>query len=181
MKFDQWPKATIELGKISGVAVAYFVTGKLTVLLAIPPGYASPVWPAAGIALGSIRLFGLGVWPGILIGSLLVNVSTAVDAMNSEPVLSSVVLPTIIAVGATLQAIAGTSLLNRTVPVSMTLVQLEHLFYAMVYSGPISCLINASISTLALFLTGAIQTSEIPTHAWTWWLGDAIGVLLIVP
>ena len=37
-----------------GLAAAYFVAGKLALLLAIPPGYASPVWPSAGIALAGL-------------------------------------------------------------------------------------------------------------------------------
>ena len=36
---------------IAVVAVAYAVLGRLSVRLAIPPGFAAPVWPAAGVAI----------------------------------------------------------------------------------------------------------------------------------
>jgi hypothetical protein len=33
------------------LAVAYFLGGYLGTLISIPPSHASPIWPAAGIAL----------------------------------------------------------------------------------------------------------------------------------
>ena len=35
-------------------AIGYFVAGRIGLELAIPPGFASAVWPAAGIALASV-------------------------------------------------------------------------------------------------------------------------------
>src|SRR5882724_7099781 len=46
------------LGGIAATAAIYFVAGRLALLLAIPPGYATAGWPAAGLALGCILLFG---------------------------------------------------------------------------------------------------------------------------
>ncbi|MBI2486838.1 MAG: response regulator [Deltaproteobacteria bacterium] len=49
------------------MAAVYYVAAKLALLLAIPPGYATAVWPAAGLALAGVLLFGYGAWPGILL------------------------------------------------------------------------------------------------------------------
>ena len=38
--------------KVALLAALYIVTGKLGLLLAVPPGYATIIWPASGIALG---------------------------------------------------------------------------------------------------------------------------------
>ena len=38
---------------VSVIATAYWATGRLALLLAIPPGYATAVWPPAGIALAA--------------------------------------------------------------------------------------------------------------------------------
>lgn len=40
------------------ITLLYVIAGKLALFLAIPPGFASPVWPAAGIALASLVIFG---------------------------------------------------------------------------------------------------------------------------
>jgi len=59
---------------LSVVTTAYWATGRLALLLAIPPGYATPIWPPAGIALAAFLVYGTRVWPGVVLGSLLVNV-----------------------------------------------------------------------------------------------------------
>ena len=58
------------------LTLAYVVTGKLALLLAVPPGYASPIFPPAGIAVASILIGGSATLPWIFIGSLLLNVWT---------------------------------------------------------------------------------------------------------
>jgi len=62
------------VGKAAAVAAAYFVTGKLSVLLAIPPGIASPVWVPSGIALAAVLRWGYAAGAGVWVGSFLVNI-----------------------------------------------------------------------------------------------------------
>ena len=63
---DRWVRIVI-------LASGYTLTGIVGLSLAIPPGYATAVWPPSGIALAALLLWGPRVWPGIAIGSLLVN------------------------------------------------------------------------------------------------------------
>src|SRR5436305_5313079 len=91
------------LGGIAATAAIYFVAGKLSLLLAIPPGYATAVWPAAGLALGCLLLFGDWVWPGVVIGSFLVNFWTSLDTASFGAIIRSVVVPALIGSGAALQ------------------------------------------------------------------------------
>ena len=58
----------------SGIAAAYFLFARMALLLPIYPGQASPVWPAAGIALSGVLLFGQRIWPGIFLGSFVATV-----------------------------------------------------------------------------------------------------------
>lgn len=89
--------------QIIGLAVAYFVTGKLGTFLAIPPGYATAIWPPSGIALAGVLIYGYRVWPGILLGSFLVNLSTSLVAASPSEMLSSVIITLAIGGGASLQ------------------------------------------------------------------------------
>src|SRR5881398_782763 len=99
------PFSTIRLlGCIAVTAAIYFVTGKLALLLAIPPGYAAAVWPAAGLALGCLLLFGDHAWPGVIVGSFLVNFWTSLDTATVGGILKSVAVPLFIGGGAALQA-----------------------------------------------------------------------------
>ena len=55
------------------IGAAYFGLGKLALLLAIPPGYASAVWPSAGLALAGMLALRYRVWPGIFAGHFLLT------------------------------------------------------------------------------------------------------------
>ena len=55
------------------LALAYLGTGWLGLQLAQPPGYATAIWPPSGISLALLLLWGRGLWPGVWLGSLLLN------------------------------------------------------------------------------------------------------------
>ena len=50
------------------LAAAYFGAARLALMFAIPPGYATAVWPPSGIALAALLLLGYRAWPGVWIG-----------------------------------------------------------------------------------------------------------------
>src|SRR5436190_20340511 len=109
------------LGVIAATAAIYFVAGRLALLLAIPPGYATAVWPAAGLALGCILLFGNRAWPGVIIGSFLVNFWTSLDTATFGGIVKSVTVPALIAGAAALQDVAGAFLVRRFVGIRIAL------------------------------------------------------------
>src|SRR6266540_571624 len=85
-------KATHFVPALSMVA-AYAVTGWLGLWLAIPPGYATAIWPASGLALAGVLMGGARVAPGIWLGSFVVNLWTAWDATHAAALLTSVAIP----------------------------------------------------------------------------------------
>src|SRR2546429_6637117 len=92
------------LVELIAIAAAYYAVGRLGLLLAIPPGYATAVWPASGIALAGTLLFGYRVWPGILLGSFLINLRTSLDTTSTASILNTTALAASIGMGASLQA-----------------------------------------------------------------------------
>jgi len=56
------------------LTLTYAITGKLALLLAVPPGYASPVFPPAGIAVSAMLISGWTSLPWTFLGSLLLNI-----------------------------------------------------------------------------------------------------------
>ena len=55
------------------LTIGYVISGKLGLLLAVPPGYGSPVFPPAGIAMAAMLTWGWPTLPWIFLGSLLLN------------------------------------------------------------------------------------------------------------
>src|SRR5437870_5625685 len=92
-----------DLAAMALMAAAYCVSGRLGLLLAVPPGYATAVWPPSGIALAGVLAYGYRIFPGIWLGSFLINVWTGLDASSTAALLHSLPLPATIAAGAALQ------------------------------------------------------------------------------
>jgi len=163
------------------VAAAYFVTGRLGLDLAVPPGYATAVWPPSGIALAAVLLAGPRVWPGVLVGSFLVNISTGFDATTFDTLWRSLAIPTIIAGGATLQALGGGFLVRRFSGFPNPLRTVPQIVGLLGLGGVVGCIVNASISVAALTVAGRIPLAGAPFNWMTWWAGDTIGVFVFTP
>jgi len=50
------------VAQVGMLAALYFAVAKLSLLLAIPPGYATAVWPPSGVAVAAILLAGNRMW-----------------------------------------------------------------------------------------------------------------------
>src|SRR6185503_1907139 len=158
------------LAEILGLAAAYVGTGKLALLLAIPPGYATAIWPPAGIALSALLLLGPRAWPGILLGSFLVNVSTTFSPAAAAA----------IAGGAAAQALAGAALVRRFVGTPLVLLRGRDIAMFLLLGGA-SCVVGATVGVATLYVRNVLQVRELPFNWWTWWVGDVIGVAVLAP
>src|SRR5262245_3689272 len=167
--------------KLAAMAAAYYVVGRLGLLLAIPPGYATAVWPASGIALAGTLLFGYRVWPGILLGSFLINLRTSLDTTSTASILNTTALAASIGLGASLQAIVGAFLIRRFTHYPTAFVAARDIIKFLLLGGPVSCLVNATWSVTSLLLSGVVHPVDYLFHWWTWWVGDAIGVITFTP
>ncbi len=169
------------VGTVLLVALAYYISGRLGLLLAVPPGYATAVWPPSGIALACLLVFGYRAWPGVLLGSFLVNIGTSFDSSTTEATLRSVALAVSIAGGASLQAIASAWLVRRFVGFPAMLNRDSDIVKLLLLGGPIGCVVNATIGVGALMLLGVFPSATGLFSWWTWWVGNTIGVLVFTP
>ena len=163
------------------VAVAYAVAAWLGLWLAIPPGYATALGPAAGVALAGVLIGGARVWPGIWLGSFVANLWTAWDTSHAAALLTSVVVPTSIGAGATAQALVGAALVRRWVGWPSSLTQVRDIGAFLLLGGPLSCLVSATGGVTTLAVSGQIPSSLFVMTWWTWWTGDTLGVLIATP
>ena len=59
------------------LTLVYTLSSKLGLMLAVPPGYASPIFPAAGIAVAAALIRGRATLPWTFLGSFQLNLWTA--------------------------------------------------------------------------------------------------------
>src|SRR5262249_27066290 len=163
------------------LAAAYAIAGRLGLLLAIPPGYVTALWPASGLALAGVLMGGAWVWPGIWLGSFMVNIGIALDATDAATLLASVAIPTSIGVGAVVQALVGASLVRRCVGFPNKLTGARAIATLLIHGGPVSCMISATVGVTALAIGGLIPWGMYSIYWATWWIGDTFGVLITTP
>src|SRR3954452_1089053 len=60
-------------GAVGVVAVAYYVAGRIGLELAYLDGAVAALWPPAGLGLAVLFLYGVRLWPGIVVGDLLLG------------------------------------------------------------------------------------------------------------
>ena len=162
------------------VALAYFVVGRLALMLAIPPGYAAPIWPSAGIGLiamlhGKPRYVLVGIW----LGSFAVNASASWSQVSSlDDFIAGLAMPLAMGFGAAMTALAGRQLIRRFVGFPHDLDDVRAVTAFLLLGGPLACLISATIGIGMLVLHGVIPLVNAPFSWLTWWTGDSLGVLL---
>ena len=158
------------LGQVTAVAAIYLAAAKLSLLLAIPPGYATPVWPPSGIALAAALMLGGRIWPGIWIGAVLANLTVQASLPSAA----------LIATGNTLEALAGTFLIQRYIGVPYRFERGEDVlkFVALVFP---SAAIAATTGVTSLAAGGVVAWSDYFANWWTWLGGDSAGMIIVTP
>lgn len=166
---------------VLAVAVANAVAGRLGLSLAIAPGFATAVFPPSGVALAALLLWGTRLWPGVWLGSFAFNLHLALGSSPEATLIGAAPVAASIAVGSTLQACLGVWLVRRLVGSSNAFVHERDIFAFVLIGGPASCVLAASWGVATLSLAGLIQPGETVYTWFTWWVGDAIGVLIFAP
>lgn len=167
------------LFRILIVGVGYYLTGALSLLLSLPPGYATSFWPPAGISLAAILVFEVSVWPGILLGALAVNI---IPQISNSTMSWAIFIPALIpALGTTLQAVVGAKLIKRYVGYPNLLNEENSILKFLIFGGPVACTISATIAVTTLCWFGQIPWASFGFTWGTWWVGDSIGVMIIAP
>jgi diguanylate cyclase (GGDEF)-like protein len=156
---------------VAGLAGVYFVAGKLGLLLAYVHASATAVWPCTGIAIAALLVFGYRVWPGILIGAFLVNLTTAGSVQTS------------IAIGAgnTLEGMAACYLVTRFAGGKDVFARARDIFRFALLAGLAATTISATIGVVTLAMAGFANWEAFGSIWCTWWLGDAVGAVTVTP
>ncbi len=166
--------------QIAGLAVIYFIVGHFGTLLALPSGYSTPLFPASGFALFAILRYGYKIWPGILIGSFLLNSSISV-LQQDLPLATFIPMGVSIGLGASGEALIGAYCLFRFTQSNDPFYQIKNIFVFIIFTSGASSLISATLGTFTLTLNGLHLWSQFGETFSTWWLGDSIGILIITP
>ena len=160
-----------EFSTLVVLAAVYLVAGKLGLKLAFVNASVTPVWPCTGIAVAAFLTFGYRAWPAILAGAFLVNSTTAGSLITSLG----------IAAGNTLEGVAGCYLINRFANGRRVFEHAQDIFTFAFLAGMVSTTLSATIGVTTLALAGFADWARYGAIWSTWWLGDAVGTVVVTP
>jgi PAS domain S-box-containing protein len=156
--------------KIGFVALVYFVTARLGLMLDAVSGFATLIWPPSGIGLAALVLCGRHLWPGLFLGAVLANLSVG------APLLTAVG----IGVGNSLESLFGCWLLSKA-DFNHGMRRIKDVMLLIGLGALVSTSVSAILGVSTLLLSGLIKSSEIGKTGIAWWVGDAISVELVAP
>jgi integral membrane sensor domain MASE1 len=154
--------------ELVALTVAYAVSARLGLALNAVSGFATLVWAPTGIALTALLLGGSRLWPGVAAGAIIANVLTG------APVWVALGIGT----GNTLEAVLAASLLRR-LHFEVHLERLRDVLALIVFAAGLSTLASATIGFLSLRAGGIVTTGHLNETWRAWWLGDALGDLVV--
>jgi PAS domain S-box-containing protein len=161
------------------LTVTYVMVGRLGLALAVPPGYATAIFPPAGIAMAAMFIGGNMTLPWTFLGSFLLNLWIGDIIKNGLDALT-LAAAFVIATASMVQAGIGGWTLRRLIGYPTTLDNGRDLARFFL-SVPIFCQTSATLSLSAMAVLGVVKTPEIISSWLTWWLGDTLGIMLCLP
>ncbi|HUG26492.1 MAG TPA: EAL domain-containing protein [Albitalea sp.] len=155
-------------GRIVAVALAYYLAGQLS--LAVPPlgTHVNLLWLPTGIALAVLLRWGLGMWPAVAAGALAITLGIDLPAW----------LGVALAAGHTAGPLAAAWGLRR-LGLRTALDRRQDLWHYCLIGAGAGTLLTASNGVLWLALSGRVGALHLPAAWLYWWLGDAVGALLV--
>jgi len=155
---------------VVAVAVAYFAAARFGQSLSFALRQVTALWPPTGIAVAALVLWGYRVWPGIYLGVVASQVL----------VNGSLLVPSLVAVGNTLGPVIVRFWLRR-LGFDTALATTRDTLCLILVGSILGMTITASYGVMILGITGIIPWSAYGSVWWIWWVGDAMGVLIVAP
>ncbi|MEO7031842.1 MAG: diguanylate cyclase, partial [Herbaspirillum sp.] len=160
---SDWPK-------LVGLALLYAVTAKASMVFAVFSGIVSLFWIPSGVALAILLIGGIRLWPGVLVGSMLIN-------SNAYTLLPSFML----GFGNALEVLVAAWMLTRDTDFNPKLGRardFSRLLFLAAILAPIAPTLLAAYGITSGRVVSASMFQSIWLHLW---MGDMFSILFLTP
>jgi diguanylate cyclase (GGDEF)-like protein/PAS domain S-box-containing protein len=158
------------------IIAAYVAENWLSDGLDLPPGYATPLFPPAGVGFALAVVAGWRVLPGVALGALLLHLPGV--WLPGVAVRDAWLASAAVTLGSTLQAWLGARWFRRWLHPALDSARDVTRFLLL---APAMCLMSATLSVPTLYRLGVVGEAERVGSWLSWWAGDTVGVLLAAP
>lgn len=161
------------------IAILYILLFKISILLTIIPGGASPIFLPAGFALGSVLILGRKALIGVGIGAIYSNIAlkTGLANVDRTHILSGL----IITIGILIATAASAIIVNQFCKKEYPLGKGKYVLYLLILGSVTYSTITSLIGVNCIGLYNSIPEEQFWHTFRTWWFGDTIGIILITP
>jgi PAS domain S-box-containing protein len=159
------------LGTAVTVAAAYFVTARFGFEFAFEAEQVTTVWAPTGIAIAALVLWGRTLWPAVWIAAFAANAGTQAPLWTAGA----------IATGNTLEAVFAAFVLRRMRTFDPRFRKLYDALAFVAAGAIVSPTISATVGVLTLSAAGVEPWARFIDLWAHWWLGDALGALVVGP
>lgn len=167
-----WPRPVVLTCATLLVAGCYYAAGRLGLSqqLTADGAIVTPIWPPTGLAVACLLLFGPWCVPGIALGALLVILSLGAPGAEAVGIMA----------GNTVAPVCAWLML-RAVGFRVSLSRLRD-GLALVFLGALTAMLISSGTGVGMLVLSAKLPTEHLGLVWlAWWVGDAVGVVLVTP
>jgi integral membrane sensor domain MASE1 len=140
----------------------------------------SVVWPATGLSLASLLLFGYWAGVGVFIGNFAYNFLNYAVSPPQLTYLNDFISAFFVSLGSLSQALFSTHLI-RTYSTPLIFRTVKDILIFLIPASLISCLIGSTVGVATLAIAGGVEKSLVMQVWTTFWLGDTIGIYVMTP
>lgn len=164
-------KLFLYLLQVIALGLIYFIVALAGLKIAPAHAHVTSVWFPAGIGLAALLHFGIRLWPGTLLGPILLTQSQNVPW-----------IPSIISgVGDMLSSLIGALILTRLLKFNDRILTFKDAIALILFGAVIPTMIGGSLGAYSIYLDKNLSISFIREIFQVWWLADLAGVLTLTP
>ncbi len=153
------------------LALVYFVLARMGLEFAYVKGMATLIWMPTGLSLAAVLLGGYRLLPGVALGAFLTPLAS--------PVPLWVCFAT--SAGNTLEAFLGALFLTRFTDFQISFPRIRDVRNFLLWAALLSTTASATVGVGSLCTAGIVAWEQFPAVWLVWWLGDAVGNMLVAP
>jgi len=124
---------------------------------------------------------GYYIWPGIFLGAFIGNVWAYIDLSSISNILLSVFSGSINGLGDVICSVGAAYLINKKMGDGDPFKNLPAFICLCLFGVALGPLLSATLGVSALWASGFLAAESYLLSLFTWFLGDAVGVLLFTP
>ena len=156
---------------ISFIALAYFLAHLLSFLFPDSGAVLMAIWPAGGIGLAAFLLNDRRLWPAIAVTLFLIG--TSADVLTGRPFIASVGFM----IANVIESLGCAWLISLTCGDGVKFRRVKEILALLAAASFVNALTACIGAGVAAFTSGTAFWS-----LWvTWWIADALGILLVAP